>query len=88
MWGAFSLTNSNHLILFGSNNNFSTDVTALNIAVGINGFVAGPSGGNTLGGGTFTIAPADVTAIPEPASLILLGTGLLGAAAARRRKAR
>jgi hypothetical protein len=88
VWAAFTTATNSYLYLFASNNNFSTDVTALNIAVAISRVLSGPPGDRVIGGGTFTIAPADVTAIPEPMSLVLLGTGLIGAAAARRRKAR
>jgi hypothetical protein len=51
------------------------------IGVKINGLPAPPRGGSTTATGDFR------TTIPEPASLSLLGLGLAGVAAARRRRA-
>lgn len=45
-------------------------------------------GDGTAGSGTFTLASTNPSAAPEPSSLMLLGTGILGIAGMARRKFR
>ena len=53
-----------------------------------NGFVDNVSFGFNQNVTTFNFETADAAAIPEPGSIALLGLGLIGFAAARRRKAK
>jgi hypothetical protein len=62
--------------------------TGLGGSTGLLAGSGGLSGGGTLttSGGTTTVTPAPVHSIPEPSTLLLLGSGLIGLAARYRRK--
>ncbi len=50
--------------------------------------VTSPGNPDTIAQNNFAIGPVSFTPIPEPTTVVLLGTGLVGAAVARRRKRR
>ena len=54
----------------------------------VSGFAVGPSTGSIQGSGNLSVTAGSVPAVPEPASLVLLGSGMAALGWWRRRSAR
>ena len=86
-WPRFSATGGSFGLLMGANS-FDTGVFNLD-GLSVTGVVlsASTSAANGINYATVNLEPATLAAVPEPSGWTLLGAGLIGIIALRRRQA-